>query len=153
MKAWITNLIRTSLPASESNLPSLELSPNPLFYVVEASIFPLTHKGGNTQIFLVRLHFLDLKEILYVWFSFIRGGLAKEDCGLVFVDLLPWPRFIFSQYFNTSLQSSMMELQKSKLSSTKNKWVSLEHCLHKEKPLISAFPRQVFNESMKSFCT
>ena len=41
--------------------------------------------------------------------------------------------------FKTLLQSSVIDLQKSKLSSAKNKWVSLGPRLHKEKPLISPF--------------
>ena len=41
--------------------------------------------------------------------------------------------------FKTLLQSSVVDLQKSKLSSAKNKWVSLGPHLHKEKPLISPF--------------
>ena len=41
--------------------------------------------------------------------------------------------------FKTLLQSSEIDLQKSKLSSAKNKWVSLGPRLHKEKPLISPF--------------
>ena len=36
--------------------------------------------------------------------------------------------------FNTILQSSEIDLQKSKLLSAKNKWVSLGPRLHKEKP-------------------
>ena len=41
--------------------------------------------------------------------------------------------------FKTLLQFSVIDLQQSKLSSAKNKWVSLGPHLHKEKPLISPF--------------
>ena len=41
--------------------------------------------------------------------------------------------------FKTLLQSLVIDLQKSKLLSAKNKWVSLGPHLHKEKPLISPF--------------
>ena len=136
--AWITALMRTSPPAWEKSFSFHPFNLDQTLSLKKAKLasFPLPTKEGRPRYFLY--YFISGTPSKLMMLSWVFGEVALLKNRVVLSLLSFWPEAAsYSKRMSWVWLHSWIEaLQKRRLSSAKNKWVSLGPFLHMEMPLI-----------------
>ena len=140
--AWVTTLIRISLPPIERILPFQTASFCPICYlrIKKTYFFYLPMKDGSPRYLVCLDSFIgpNMEKIASFVFWWEFGLKNTEDLSM----LIFWPKasLYFWRICLSSWDSSSFTLQKIMLSSAKRKWVILEQLLQMEMPVRRWFP-------------
>ena len=138
-RAWITALMRTSRPAWERSFSFQHFNLDQTRSLMKAKLatFPLPTKEGRPRYFSYCL--ISETPSKLMMFSWVTEGVALLKNRAVLSLLSFWPEAASksARMAWMWLHSYIEALQKRRLSSAKNRWVSRGPFLHREIPLIS----------------
>ena len=142
----MTTLMRTSLPAWERSFPSHPCNFLHTLSLIQSklALFPFLVKEGNPKYFSQCRISRTPRILLMICLLASVTDLLKNRAILSLLIFQPETSSYTDNRSITLLHSVELALQNRRLSSAKNKWVSLGPCLHKLNPVISPLLAALF---------